>query len=122
VTGSQRRPESVSEILRAAAGLGPREPAAGRDADPGDPQVLTKRLRRIVRQLETLERLVEQQAAITDVLSQITTVSRGLRVVAVGLLTDHVRQCMDDSVRTDPQVLDAKLREATTAIAAFVGS
>jgi DNA-binding FrmR family transcriptional regulator len=55
---------------------------------------LQKRLRRIEGQVRGLERMVEDDRYCIDVLTQIQAVQAALDKVALGLLDDHVRNCV----------------------------
>jgi DNA-binding FrmR family transcriptional regulator len=55
---------------------------------------LLKRLRRIEGQVRGLERMVEDDRYCIDVLTQIQAVQAALDKVALGLLDDHVRNCV----------------------------
>ncbi|HEX2241478.1 MAG TPA: metal-sensitive transcriptional regulator [Actinomycetota bacterium] len=52
------------------------------------------RLRRIEGQVRGLQRMVENDEYCIDILTQITAASNALKKVAVGLLEDHIRQCV----------------------------
>ena len=79
------------------------------------------RLHRIEGQVRGIERMVEQDRYCIDVLTQISAVSRALQALALALalLEDHMRHCLADSA---PEVTEARLREASEAIARLVHS
>jgi DNA-binding FrmR family transcriptional regulator len=56
---------------------------------------LLKRLARIEGQIRGLGRMVEEDRYCIDVLTQIQATEAALRGVALGLLDDHVRHCMN---------------------------
>jgi DNA-binding FrmR family transcriptional regulator len=56
---------------------------------------LLKRLARIEGQIRGLSKMVEEDRYCIDVLTQIQASEAALRGVALGLLDDHVRHCMD---------------------------
>lgn len=77
------------------------------------------RLRRIEGQVRGLERMVQEDKYCIDVLTQISSVSRALQGVAVGLLDEHMRHCvMEAAARGD----DSKVSEATAAIERLIRS
>ena len=80
-----------------------------------------KRLRRIEGQVRGLQRMVEEDAYCIDVLTQISAATKALEAVALGLLEDHLRHCVADAA-DDPVALDAKVAEASAAIARRVRS
>ena len=55
---------------------------------------LVKRLRRIEGQVRGISRMVEEDRYCIDVLQQISAVKAAIDKVAVGLLDDHVADCM----------------------------
>jgi CsoR family transcriptional regulator, copper-sensing transcriptional repressor len=56
---------------------------------------LLKRLARIEGQVRGISRMVEEDRYCIDVLTQIQASEAALQGVALGLLDDHVRNCMD---------------------------
>jgi DNA-binding FrmR family transcriptional regulator len=71
------------------------------------------RLRRIEGQVRGLQRMVSEDQYCIDILTQVSSVTKALQGVAVGLLDEHVRHCvMDAAARGD----DSKVTEATAAI------
>jgi DNA-binding FrmR family transcriptional regulator len=87
-----------------------------------DKAALQNRLRRIEGQVRGLQRMVEQEAYCIDVLTQITAASRALRAVALELLDDHLSHCLGGAGAESGQDVEAKLREASAAIARLVRS
>jgi DNA-binding FrmR family transcriptional regulator len=77
------------------------------------------RLHRIEGQVRGIERMVEQDRYCIDVLTQISAASRALQGVALILLEDHMRHCL---LSSGPGVSEAKLQEASEAIARLVHS
>ena len=51
-----------------------------------------------------------------DVLTQISAVNSALRSVAVGLLDQHLRHCVQGAASEDPEQAGALVEEATRAI------
>ncbi len=81
-----------------------------------------KRLRRIEGQARGLQRMVEEEQYCIDILTQISATTKALQSVALGLLDEHLSHCVVDAVRDGGAVSDAKLREASDAIARLVRS
>lgn len=55
---------------------------------------LLKRLARVEGQVRGVTRMVEEDRYCIDVLTQIQAAEAALRAVALGLVDDHVRNCM----------------------------
>lgn len=82
---------------------------------------LLVRLRRIEGQVRGLQKMVEEDRYCIDVLTQISSVTRALQGVAVGMLDDHVRHCVRDAIDNDVAA-DEKIDEALDVIARLVRS
>lgn len=80
------------------------------------------RLKRIEGQARGIHRMVDEEQYCIDILTQISALTSALQGVAVGLLDDHLKHCVTDAVRSGGTVADAKLAEATQAIARLVRS
>jgi DNA-binding FrmR family transcriptional regulator len=89
-------------------------------ADTKDAQL--KRLRRIEGQVRGLQRMVEEDTYCIDVLTQVSAVTRALQAVSMGLLEEHLRHCVVDAARQSDVAGQAKIDEATAAIARLVRS
>jgi DNA-binding FrmR family transcriptional regulator len=87
----------------------------------GDKEVWLKRLRRIEGQVRGLGRMVEQDAYCIDVLTQVSAATKALQAVALGLLTEHLGHCVAHA-GPGQDGIDAKVREASEAIARLVRS
>ena len=81
-----------------------------------------KRLRRVEGQVRGLQRMVESDTYCIDILTQVSAATKALEAVALGLLDDHLRHCMTHAVRDESVDLDAKVTEASAAIARLVRS
>jgi DNA-binding FrmR family transcriptional regulator len=81
-----------------------------------------KRLRRIEGQVRGLQRMVEEDAYCIDVLTQVSAVTRALQGVALELLDSHLDHCVRDAINTGGPDADAKVAEASAAIARLVKS
>jgi len=85
-------------------------------------QDVLKRLRRIEGQVRGLERMVEQDTYCIDVLTQVSAATKALQAVALALLDDHLSHCVVDAAREGGDVAEAKVKEASDAIARLVRS
>ncbi|MGH8774715.1 MAG: metal-sensitive transcriptional regulator [Jiangellaceae bacterium] len=81
-----------------------------------------KRLRRIEGQVRGLQRMVDNETYCIDVLTQVSAATRALESVALALLEDHLSHCVADAVAEGGEVADAKVKEASDAIARLVRS
>jgi CsoR family transcriptional regulator, copper-sensing transcriptional repressor len=77
------------------------------------------RLRRIEGQVRGLHRMVEDDKYCIDILTQLNSVGAALKAVGVGLLDDHVRHCVRQSLEKGEG--DAMVEELVSAVARFVG-
>lgn len=80
------------------------------------------RLRRIEGQVRGIVRMVEQDQYCIDVLTQVCAASRALQSVALLLLDQHLHHCVRRATETGGDEADAKIREASEAIARLVRS
>ncbi|MBU1250288.1 MAG: metal-sensitive transcriptional regulator [Actinobacteria bacterium] len=87
-----------------------------------DKEKYLARLKRIEGQARGIHRMVEEEQYCIDILTQISALTSALQGVAVGLLDEHLKHCVTDAVRSGGDVADAKLHEATKAIARLVRS
>jgi DNA-binding FrmR family transcriptional regulator len=77
------------------------------------------RLRRIEGQVRGLQRMVGEDKYCIDILTQVSSVTKALQGVAVGLLDEHMRHCvMEAAAKGD----DSKVGEATAAIERLIRS
>jgi DNA-binding FrmR family transcriptional regulator len=94
-------------------------------AHPGyvdEKEAVQKRLRRIEGQVRGLQRMVEEDRYCIDVLEQVSAATRALQSVALQLLDDHMAHCVADAVKGGGDEAQAKLDEASQAIARLVRS
>jgi CsoR family transcriptional regulator, copper-sensing transcriptional repressor len=82
-----------------------------------DKDRLLKRLRRVEGQVRGLQRLIEDDTYCIDVLTQVSAATKALQAVAVELVEDHLSHCVADAVHAGGDEADAKVQEATAAIA-----
>ena len=81
-----------------------------------------KRLRRIEGQIRGLQRMVDDEQYCIDILTQVSAATKALETVALGLLDDHLAHCVVDAAKQGGPEADAKLKEASEAIARLVRS
>ncbi len=84
-----------------------------------DKKDLLDRLRRIEGQVRGLQRMVDEDTYCIDVLTQVSSVSAALRAVGMGLLDDHVRHCVRESIEQGTG--DEKVEELMAAVVRLVG-
>ena len=82
----------------------------------------SRRLRRIEGQVRGLQKMVEDDKYCIDILTQVSAVTKALQAVALGLLEDHLGHCVTQAVAEGGDAADAKVREASDAIARLVKS
>lgn len=80
------------------------------------------RLRRIEGQARGIHRMVDEDAYCIDILTQISALTSALENVALALLDDHIAHCVVDAAKRGGPEGEAKLKEASTAIARLVKS
>jgi DNA-binding FrmR family transcriptional regulator len=76
---------------------------------------LGNRLRRIEGQVRGIEAMVDEDRYCIDVLTQISAIQAALDKVALGLLDDHVRHCLQQAAA------DGRAAEMSTEMMAAVG-
>ena len=81
-----------------------------------------KRLARVEGQVRGLQRMVDAETYCIDVLTQISAATKALQAVALELLEDHLSHCVAAATREGGAEADAKVREASDAIARLVRS
>lgn len=87
-----------------------------------DKENYLKRLRRIEGQVRGLARMVEEDKYCIDILTQVSAVTRALQVVSIGLLDEHLKHCVAEAMTEGGEHADAKVKEASDAIARLVRS
>jgi DNA-binding FrmR family transcriptional regulator len=85
-------------------------------------QALLNRLKRIEGQVRGLQRMVDEDTYCIDILTQVSAATKALENVALTLLDGHLRHCVVDAARGGGDEADAKLTEASDAIARLVRS
>ena len=81
-----------------------------------------KRLRCVEGQIRGILRMVEQDVYCIDVLTQIAAATKALQAVGLGLLEDHMSHCVIHAAQSSEAEGQAKIREASDAIARLVRS
>jgi DNA-binding FrmR family transcriptional regulator len=80
------------------------------------------RLRRIEGQARGLQRMVEEEQYCIDILTQVSAMTKALQSVSLRLLDEHLNHCVVNAVAAGGEEADAKLKEASAAIARLVRS
>ena len=81
-----------------------------------------RRLRRIEGQVRGLQAMIDDDRYCIDILTQISAVNRALQSVALGLVDDHLSHCVREAIDAGGPEADAKVAEASAAIARLVRS
>ena len=79
-------------------------------------------LRRVEGQVRGVARMIERDEYCIDVLTQVSAATKALQSVALGLLEEHLGHCVAEAVAEGGDTADAKVREASDAIARLVRS
>jgi len=87
-----------------------------------DKELVMKRLRRIEGQIRGLQRMVDEDRYCINILEQVSAATSALQSVALLLLEEHLAHCVSDAVRAGGDEAEAKLTEASAAIARMVRS
>ena len=80
------------------------------------------RLRRIEGQVRGLQRMIDEDTYCIDVLTQISSVTKALQSVGMGLVDEHLRHCVREAAAESVQAGNAKIDEATAAISRLLRS
>jgi DNA-binding FrmR family transcriptional regulator len=81
-----------------------------------------QRLKRIEGQVRGLQAMIDDDRYCIDVLTQISAATKALQAVAVGLLDEHIGHCVRDAIEAGGPEAEAKVAEASAAIARLVKS
>jgi DNA-binding FrmR family transcriptional regulator len=87
-----------------------------------DKGLVMKRLRRIEGQIRGLQRMVDEDRYCINILEQVSAATSALQSVALLLLEEHLAHCVSDAFRAGGDEAEAKLTEASAAIARMVRS
>jgi len=74
------------------------------------------RLRKIEGQVRGLQRMIEDDRWCPDIVVQVSSVTRGLQEVAVGLLNEHVQNCVLEAARSSADEATTALSEVASTI------
>ena len=88
----------------------------------GHKDAVLKRLRRIEGQVRGISRMVDDDTYCIDVLTQVSAATSALQSVVLLLLEDHLSHCVAEATRAGGAEADAKVKEASEAIARLVRS
>ncbi len=88
---------------------------------PGKDELL-KRLRRIEGQVAGIARMVDDDRYCIDILTQVSAATSALQSVSLKLLDAHLAGCVVDAARAGGPEAEAKVKEASAAIARLVRS
>ena len=75
-----------------------------------------RRLGLIEGQVRGLARMIEEDKYCIDILTQVSSVTSALRSVGLGLLDEHLHNCVNDATNSEQAVRDHKISEAIGAI------
>jgi CsoR family transcriptional regulator, copper-sensing transcriptional repressor len=81
-----------------------------------------RRLRRIEGQARGLQRMVEEDKYCIDILTQVSAANRALQSFALALLEEHLAHCVAEATAKGGPEAEAKIKEASDAIARLVRS
>src|ERR1035437_6435992 len=101
---SQLASGTIAPRSRAGSGRPVRGYASGKD------DYLT-RLRKIEGQVRGIQKMIEDDRWCPDVVTQVSSATRALQEVAVGLLNDHLRHCVLSAARSSAAEGEASLDE-----------
>jgi DNA-binding FrmR family transcriptional regulator len=85
-------------------------------------EAVQRRLRRIEGQIRGIQRMVDEDTYCIDVLTQISAATSALQAVALNLVDEHLSHCVADALASGGAEADAKVAEASAAIARLVRS
>jgi CsoR family transcriptional regulator, copper-sensing transcriptional repressor len=95
---------------------------AGMPGYVGNKEEYLRRLRRVEGQVRGLQRMIDRDEYCIDVLTQVSAATKALQSVALGLLDEHLGHCVAEAIAEGGENADAKVREASDAIARLVRS
>ncbi|WP_248963210.1 metal-sensitive transcriptional regulator [Sphaerisporangium perillae] len=81
-----------------------------------------RRLRRAEGQVRGLQRMVEDDKYCIDILTQVSAATSALQSFALSLLEEHLAHCVAEATVKGGPEADAKIKEASDAIARLVRS
>ena len=87
-----------------------------------DKDAVLARLKKIEGQVRGIARMVDDDTYCIDILTQVSAATRALENVALLLLDDHLDHCVRNAAIAGGPEADAKIAEASAAIARLVRS
>ena len=81
-----------------------------------------RRLRRIEGQARGLQKMVEDDKYCIDILTQVSAATAALHSLSIRLLDEHMQHCVVTAAQESPESAEAKIAEATAAIARLIKS
>jgi DNA-binding FrmR family transcriptional regulator len=81
-----------------------------------------KRLRRVEGQVRGVQRMIDDDAYCIDILTQVSAVTKAMESMALALLDEHLRHCVAEAISVGGVEAEAKVNEASQAIARLVRS
>ncbi len=97
-------------------------PAVTGHAYIGNKDTYLNRLKRIEGQARGLQKMVDEEKYCIDILTQISAMTSALESVALGLLDEHLNHCVLHAAQQGGPEGEAKIKEASQAIARLVKS
>ncbi|MBQ7746994.1 MAG: metal-sensing transcriptional repressor [Spirochaetia bacterium] len=82
-----------------------------------DSENLHKRIRKVVGQLQAVDRMVDEDKPCEDVLAQISAASSALHKIGQVVLEGHIRHCVRDGIQHGDA--DKTIENFTTAVERF---
>ncbi|MER7429537.1 metal-sensitive transcriptional regulator [Nonomuraea rubra] len=80
------------------------------------------RLRRIEGQFRGLQRMVDEDKYCIDILTQVSAATSALKSFCLSLLEEHLAHCVAEAAQKGGPEAEAKVKEASDAIARLVRS
>jgi len=111
---------TIAETPAAASVDSPDEAGHAHHGYITDKDKYLNRLKRIEGQARGIHKMVDDEKYCIDILTQISALTSALEAVAIGLLDDHLKHCVLDAAKLGGPEADAKIAEATQAIARLV--
>jgi DNA-binding FrmR family transcriptional regulator len=87
-----------------------------------DKDAVLARLKKVEGQVRGIARMVDDDTYCIDILTQVSAATRALENVALLLLDDHLDHCVRNAAIQGGPEADAKIAEASAAIARLVRS
>ncbi|MER7428978.1 metal-sensitive transcriptional regulator [Nonomuraea rubra] len=88
----------------------------------GNKQDHAMRLRRIEGQVRGLQRMVDEDKYCIDILTQVSAATSALKAFSLSLLEEHLAHCVAEATQKGGPEAEAKVKEASDAIARLVRS